>query len=120
MPARAHRITQGEEYRRVFRQGRRAGGTLVVTHAIVGGGTQPLRFGYVVSKKVGNAVIRNRVRRRLKGVSREMLHAGYRGADIVFRATPASPRASYAELRTEISQHLTRLLPSPDAEIQGG
>ena len=57
------------------------------------------RVGFVVSKAVGNAVTRNRVKRRLRHLARERLDvAARRAAVLVVRALPAAAAASYAEL----------------------
>ena len=63
----------------------------------------PARFGFVVTKKVGNAVKRNRVRRRLKAIARELVDDGLRGIDVVVRAHPASTASDWANLRDEFS-----------------
>ena len=55
------------------------------------------RFGYSVSKTVGKAVVRNRVRRRLKEIARL---AGVRpGWDIVLIARSSTALATYGELK---------------------
>lgn len=114
MPARQHRITRGEDYRRVVRTGRRVGGALCITHAVLHVPEAPARFGFIVSKTVGNAVTRNRVRRRLTTIVERRLQAGLTGVDIVFRALPASATASFTLLEHEVNRSLDRLpLPSP-------
>lgn len=109
MPKQLHRITRGEDYRRVMRQGRRVGGPLLVTHAVLRTQKDPARFGYVVSKKVGNAVMRNLITRRLKGISDELLKQGLSGCDIVFRVQPAASGASFIELRSEAVAQLKKI-----------
>ncbi len=66
------------------------------------------RFGFIVSKQVGNAVTRNTVRRRLKAVCSEALPGVRVGADIVIRALPSAAHADYAHLRDEIVRCLDR------------
>lgn len=110
MPARRHRITRGDDYRRVVRNGNRVGGANCITHAVlhVEGGS-PARFGFIVSKAVGNAVTRNLVRRRLKSIVERRLARGFEGADVVFRALPASAVAPFAELEREVGRSLDRV-----------
>lgn len=67
-----------------------ARGTLVV-HALAKP-DPPSRAGFVVSKAVGNAVTRNRVKRQLRHLVGAELHAGVRPVDVVVRALP--PAAS--------------------------
>lgn len=63
----------------------------------------PARFGFVVTKKVGNAVTRNLVRRRLKAVARELVDGGLAGLDVVVRAMPASVDTDWTTLRGELT-----------------
>ena len=106
MLAKANRIVRGDDFRRIVRTGRRAGGTLAVVHR-----ARPeaavARFGFIVSKQVGNAVVRNRVRRRLSEIVRAELHA-IEPADIVIRALPAAGEADLATLRAGIAPLLVR------------
>lgn len=67
------------------------------------------RFGFIISKQVGNAVIRNTVRRRLKAVCAEAIADVPKGTDVVIRALPASATASFADLKTDVSRCLGRL-----------
>jgi len=69
------------------------------------------RFGFIISKQVGTAVVRNTVRRRLKAVCAEALPRVPQGTDVVIRALPASATASYAELRSDVHRCLARLAP---------
>lgn len=86
------------------------GGALCITHAAFHmSQDQPARFGFIVSKAVGNAVTRNLVRRRLKHIADQRLQQGFRGADVVFRALPASGSAGFAELYAEINRSLDRV-----------
>jgi len=62
--------------------------TLVV-HALRSG-NDATRVGFVVSKAVGGAVVRNRVKRRLRALARPLVSADERGCDVVVRALPAS------------------------------
>lgn len=62
----------------------------------------PSRAGFVVSKAVGNAVIRNRVRRRLRALVRERLTDLPAGSTLVVRALPAAAQASYPRLAADL------------------
>jgi len=62
-----------------------------------------VRVGIVVSKKVGNAVVRNRVRRRL----RELLRKTHLpSCDLMVIARPQAAAASYRELARDLAQAL--------------
>jgi ribonuclease P protein component len=69
----------------------------------------PTRIGFVVSKAVGNAVVRNRVQRRLRHLAREHLASLPGSAVLVIRALPAAAEASYAELAQDLSRCLGRV-----------
>lgn len=62
----------------------------------------PARFGFVITKKVGNAVVRNLVRRRLKAVARELVDGGLVEVDVVARVQPAAVNCSWTTLRHEL------------------
>lgn len=57
-----------------------------------------MRFGFIVSRAVGDAVTRNRLRRRYRALARELVDAGGRGQDVVVRALPAVAELSWLEL----------------------
>lgn len=74
-------------------------------------------MGIVVSRKVGKAVVRNRVRRRLREGVREIAHAPFReGAydgsrpsfDLLIIARPSAAMADYAELRQSLQTAFER------------
>jgi len=67
------------------------------------------RFGFIISKQVGNAVIRNTVRRRLKAVCADAVPAVPKGTDVVIRALPSSATASFADLKADVTRCLSRL-----------
>ncbi len=67
-----------------------------------------MRFGFIVSKKVGGAVVRNTVRRRLKAVCAEALPVVAGGTDVVIRALPSAADVDFATLRAEVHRCLDR------------
>jgi ribonuclease P protein component len=109
-----HRLRDSEAFTRTVRSGRRAGGAALVVHLLANEARPaPPRVGLVVSKAVGNAVVRNRVKRRLRHLTREHLPSlqGLSGsAVLVVRALPASAGATYAELGADLDRCLARVL----------
>lgn len=69
-----------------------------------------VRVGFTVSRKVGNAVVRNRVRRRLREVARlEMPVRARAGLDYVLVGRQAALARDFAALRRELHEALKRL-----------
>ena len=70
---------------------------------------EAIRVGFTASRKVGNAVKRNRARRRLKALVREMIATGANpGLDLVLIARPATVDRPFDELRRDLQQSLQR------------
>jgi ribonuclease P protein component len=67
--------------------------------------------GFVVSKAVGNAVTRNRVKRRLRHLAREHVSSLPGSAVLVVRALPEAAAATYPELEADLTRCLQRVLP---------
>lgn len=83
------------------RSGARQGRRNVVVYVRATSGDQPSRAGFVVSKRVGNAVCRNLVKRRLRELVGMTIQGSPAGFDVVVRALPASAEADFAELRRD-------------------
>lgn len=116
LPAPA-RLRSSADFRATVRKGVTAGrDTLVVHMRCAEPTTTPpgdAQVGFVVSKSVGNAVTRNRVKRKLRHQSAELLPATPAGVLVVVRALPAAaqPEAQLtADLRGAWQKALTRLM----------
>jgi ribonuclease P protein component len=70
----------------------------------------PPRVGFVVSKAVGSAVVRNRTKRRLRALAHERLGVLPAGTDVVIRANPAAAQADSADLGHELDRLLARVI----------
>lgn len=76
----------------------------------------PLRLGLTASRKVGNAVSRNRARRRLREIARQELRERPRhGADIVLIARKTTADIDFATLRADLTSVLDRAFPAEPA-----
>lgn len=74
------------------------------------GDTPDVRIGFTVTKKVGNAVVRNRIRRRLREVARAVMPAASRpGHDYVLVARLNALRAPFPELARDLERAMNRL-----------
>jgi ribonuclease P protein component len=106
--ARPNRLTRGADYKAVVRRGRRCTGAHTVTYVQASGEERAARFGFIVSKQVGSAVVRNTVRRRLKAVCAEALPSVRSGSDVVIRVLPNGATAGFQDLHTEVTRCLLR------------
>ena len=68
------------------------------------------RFGFIVAKTVGNAVTRNRVRRRLKAIAHLLISELPPGTEFVVRALPDAAVASFADLEVELKHSTAKLV----------
>jgi ribonuclease P protein component len=91
---RASRLNSSGDFRSTIRRGVRVGRPSLVLHAGSTPGRAGVRVGFVVSKAVGNAVTRNRVKRRLRHLVVNELSGTPSGVDVVVRALPASAAAA--------------------------
>lgn len=113
LPARSRLRTPGD-FRDTMRQGVRCGRTSLVVHARLtpstDGGSTSSRAGFIVSKAVGNAVHRNRVKRRLRHLAASALPSAPFAVDVVVRALPPATTADLAEdFRSALATCLVRL-----------
>ncbi len=111
LPATA-RLTRRHDFAAVVRRGRRAGGELLVAHAL-STSDGSVRAGFVVGKAVGGSVARHRVLRRLRHLVRPRLDGLPPGTRLVVRALPPSAQASSAALAGELDAALNRLGLTP-------
>lgn len=113
-----HRLRRREDFATAVRRGRRAGRPLLVVHLRSGvmdphapeGNAPPPRAGFVVSKAVGGAVVRNKVKRRLRHLVRDRLALLPPGSLVVVRALPGAGDADHAQLARDLDAALQRLL----------
>jgi ribonuclease P protein component len=75
------------------------------------------RFGFTVSKKIGSAVVRNRVRRRLRALAAALDPGQMRqDFDYVLIARPGAVGRDYLELKADLDQALARIHQPPQAK----
>lgn len=110
-----HRLRRRSDFASTVRRGQRAARRDVVIHALAGNPTEVLvsdtgpRFGLVVSKAVGPAVIRHRVARRLRHICVGLVAEVPEGTNVVIRALPGSATASSKELDRQLRSGLRKL-----------
>jgi ribonuclease P protein component len=70
------------------------------------------RVGFTVSKKVGGAVVRNRMKRRFRALAREILPSqGYAGADHVMIGRGSGIERDFGDLRQDLVRALAKARP---------
>jgi ribonuclease P protein component len=107
-------MRHGTEFTLAVRTGTRAGRPSVVGHLLVRadglGEAEPARVGFVVSRAVGPAVTRNKVKRRLRELMRGYLHSLPGGSLLVVRANATAAHASHPDLAADLDSVISRLL----------
>ena len=131
-----HRLRRREDFALAVRRGRRSGSELLVAHVLTSAAmtTEPMtrpstsseghqptpppaRVGFVVSKAVGGAVVRTRVKRRLRALVAARMPLLPAGALVVVRANAAAADASSAELGRCLDRVLSRVLVAPVGSV---
>jgi ribonuclease P protein component len=117
-----HRMRRGDDFDTAVRRGRRAGRRTLVVHvarvdAVAGDDRQqsvvevpPARVGLVVSRAVGAAAVRTRVKRRLRALLAARIETVPPGVLLVVRANPAASGASSQALASDLDVALPRAL----------
>lgn len=91
-------MTRRSEFARVRQEGRSAAGRYFVLATLEDPELEGFRFGFVTSKRVGNAVTRSRVRRRLRSLVRDEGDVMSAGRYVVLIARFRAGEAAYADL----------------------
>ena len=102
-------MRSSEDFRATVRGGVKVAQPTLVTHVLppASGGTST-SVGFVVSKAVGSAVDRNRVKRRLRHLMRERLDRVPAGSRVVVRALPSAADVPTSTLGEQLDRALLR------------
>lgn len=103
------RLTRREDYQRLYEKGRKFIHPLAVFF-VLPATTAQARIGLTVSRRIGNACVRNRVKRRLREVWRGRL-GGLAPADIVMVARAGLASAEYSGFEEAVTRFLRWLRP---------
>jgi len=100
-----HRLRERSDFRKVFDRGSSFANRYLVVYCMRHMEGQEFRVGFSVSKKVGNAVVRNRIKRRLKECVRELAPLVNKDADFIVIARPSVVTLEFVDLRKNV-RHL--------------
>jgi ribonuclease P protein component len=103
------RLKKRAEFLRAAKSGRKVAVPGLVLQALPRDDDAPARIGFTVTKKVGNAVVRNRTRRRLREAARLLLRqVQVTGTDLVLIGRDQTRKRNFALLIEDLRQALTR------------
>ncbi len=104
------RLKRRAEFLRVAAKGRKTPSSGVVMQALAREDDGPARLGFTVTKKVGNAVIRNRTKRRLREAARAVLMStDVRGVDLVLIGRDSTRDRRFTLLVDDVRRALVKL-----------
>lgn len=104
----AYRVKKNDDFQAVFRKGRSVANRQFVVYALQKEGQPKFRIGLSVSKKIGNAVMRNQIKRYIREVFRELKDDIRNGYDYVIIARKPAAEMNYHEVKKSL-QHVLRL-----------
>jgi len=105
---RQHRLKRRQDFALVYDAGRSVSGRLLVLYCLHGEPSE-LKIGFAAGRKLGNAVIRNRIKRLLREVARQRLGSIALGHRLIVIARHNALKASIGELDKEFAYLLKKL-----------
>jgi ribonuclease P protein component len=112
----AERLRRRADYLRCYRTGRRRHGALAILHFVPNDLGHP-RIGITASRKVGKAVVRQRLKRRTREIYRRWPErASLPSLDLVVHLKPEAKGADFRAYRTELLRLLSGLVPQRGPE----
>ena len=104
------KLRRRAEFLRVAGKGQKVASSGLVLQALTRDDAAPVRVGFTVTKKVGNAVVRNRTKRRLREVARVVLNeAPVHGVDLVLIGRDSTRRRRFTLLLEDFRRAMTKL-----------
>ena len=114
------RLKHSSEFQRVFRQGEKLVAPAFVLH-VLPGSVSNSRLGIAVSKRIGGAVVRNRVKRLIREIFRQHKAQLSLPCDVVFVARRRAAEISYRECTRQylaLLRHYRPVSPSPQCSLE--
>lgn len=103
-----NRLTDREDFKKVYRLGKSTANYQFAVYYLARNDDGPFRLGVSVSKKIGKAVVRNRMRRRIKEAVRLNRHLIADGYDFIIIARRGALSLEFAALQKSVLHVLKR------------
>ncbi|RNB77011.1 ribonuclease P protein component [Brevibacillus panacihumi] len=117
---RSHRLRKNEHFQAVFQRGTSAANKQFVLYSARQEGQAAFRAGISVSKKIGNAVIRNRVKRLIREAVARLEDAIPKGVDLVIIARPGVESMSLESIEQSLLHVMKRAKVIKQGPIHNG
>lgn len=104
-----NRLKKRKDFAYIYRRGRSFASRRVAINYAKSRNMDELLVGFSVSKKIGNAVVRNRVKRKMREIVRQNLHSIPCGYRIIFNGRIAIAKSSYSEISDDILYLIRKL-----------
>jgi ribonuclease P protein component len=105
---RQYRLAKREDFSRVYRLGRSAANRQFVVYAMANKRNEKIRVGVSASKKLGGAVVRNRLRRMIKEIVRHHIDEIIRGYDLIVIVRGPAVQMTYQEMEKSLLHAIKR------------
>ncbi|MGM0499846.1 MAG: ribonuclease P protein component [Bacillota bacterium] len=98
-------LKKNKEFKKVYENGRSYATRNLVIYCLNYEKGKKNRYGLSVSKKIGNAVVRNKLKRRLREIIREFeKEKDFKGYDVIFIARKPVVKIGYLNLRKDVKK----------------
>lgn len=113
---RQYRLAKREDFSKVYRLGKSAANSQFVVYAMTNSRTEKIRVGVSASKKLGGAVVRNRLRRMIKEIVRHHVDRLVPGHDLIVIVRKPAVGLAYKEMEKSLLHAMKRvsMLAKPD------
>ena len=101
-------IKENFEFRRVYKRGKSSADSILAVYMFKNY-NKPARLGITVSNKIGKAVVRNKIRRRIKNSFHPMQTNLKAGIDIVIVARTRAVSADFVQIERSLEKNLKKL-----------
>ncbi len=97
-----HRLTKNKDFISVYKKGKSTANRFFVLYIAKKAESEPFRLGVSISKKVGNAVVRNRIKRLVKAVFLDLDKQLPSGYDFIIIARNAAASLDFAQTQESL------------------